>query len=194
MLHDMGIVMTLYEYLEQKVQAPIDYSDLLRWQWVQAVSSLDKFIHDIVRIGMIEIYMGNRQPTKKYLTFKIDMETHSDMIQNQNNSVLIFERYVILKNSQFAFQDPDKIGDALSHIWNEEHKWKIISEQMGKTEPNVKTQLKNISLRRNQIVHEGDCPGISLPRQDIFKVDVINVILFIKELENTIFNLVIQHP
>ena len=52
MLHGTKTIMTVYDYLAQTVNAPMDYSDLLRWQWVQAVSALDKFgsSQDIVEI------------------------------------------------------------------------------------------------------------------------------------------------
>ena len=42
----------LYNYIDSQ-RVPIDASDLLRWEWVLAVSALDKYIHDVVRIGMV---------------------------------------------------------------------------------------------------------------------------------------------
>jgi hypothetical protein len=51
--------------------------------------------------------------------------------------------------------------------------------------------LKNIAIRRNQIVHEGDYANIALQRQIIDKADVIVVVSFIEKLGTSIFNLVV---
>lgn len=50
LLTDINQVMTIYDFITLEVKAPLDTSDLLRWQWVQAVSAFDKFVHDLVRI------------------------------------------------------------------------------------------------------------------------------------------------
>jgi hypothetical protein len=190
MLDNTNTIMTLYEYLRKEVNAPVDYSDLLRWQWVQGVSALDKYIHDIVRIGMLEIYAGRRRSTKKYFAFTIDLKTHIQMSENQTAALSIFEQQILLRNSYLAFQEPEKISDALAYIWNEEHKWRAIADKMGKKEPDVKTTLKNISIRRNQIAHEGDYSNILLQRQEITKTDVIDVIGFIKQIGSSIHTLI----
>ncbi|MDR1175779.1 MAG: hypothetical protein LBK83_09970 [Treponema sp.] len=180
--------MPTYDYLVQAVHAPIDYSDLLRWQWVHAVSALDKFIHDTVRIGMLQIYTGHRNSTNKYLTFTIDLKTHLQIIQDRSSALDIFEQQVLLKNGHLAFQDPDKISDALSYIWDEEHKWKAISNRIGISEKDVKTQLKNISIRRNQMVHESDYPENLLQRQTISRDDVTEVVDFIIKVGKSIYD------
>jgi hypothetical protein len=69
----------IYSYINGMTSI-IDCSDLLRWQWVQSVSALDRFIHDIVRIGIIEIFKETRAETKKYKTFLIDLDTVSMMM------------------------------------------------------------------------------------------------------------------
>jgi hypothetical protein len=193
MLDGTKTIMTIYDYLAQEVHAPMDYSDLLRWQWVQAVSALDKFIHDMVRVGMLHIYAGHRNSTNKYLTFTIDLKTHLQIIQDSSSASATFGQQILLKNSYQAFQDPEKISDALSYIWNEKNKWKAISDHMGMSESDVKTQLRNISIRRNQMVHEGDYSNRLLQRQTISKDDVIEVINFIKKVGKSIYEN-IQEP
>lgn len=182
----------IYEYLDTVVQPPFDYSDLLRWQWAQAVSALDKLIHDLVRVGMIETFTLQRNPTKKFKTFMIDVNTYYQIIQSPSNAAMIFEQQVILKNSFLAFQDPDKICDALSYIWDETHKWQIIALKLGMEEKTAKIELKNIVIRRNQIVHEGDYSESILNRQDIFKEDVADVLEFVKKLGCVIYDLVVN--
>lgn len=165
----------LYEYLEAK-SIPIDASDLLRWQYVLAVSALDKYMHDIVRIGMIEEFQGIRTETAKYLDFKINLSVLS-LIKNSPTPEVDFSNEIIRQHSFLVFQDPDKISDALSLIWDEPHKWKKISSNMTTiiSENDLKTKLKNIVIRRNQIVHQCDCLSIQSPLQQqiISKSDVV---------------------
>lgn len=182
------ISMGLYDYLcDQKV--PLDSSDLLRWQWVIAVSALDKYIHDIVRIGMIQEFLGTRARTVKFDSFKIDLANYSQLL-NSPNPEIEFEREIIRQHGYQSFQRPDNISDALGYIWSDTHKWDVISQNMPTpiSATDLKTKLNNIVVRRNQIAHEGDCYAPILPLQQtaISKSDVVDVISFITELVEAI--------
>lgn len=187
LVQDTQNVETLYNYFEHSV-VPVDISDLLRWQWVQCISAFDKFVHDVVRVGMVEIFLGNRTPTPKYNTFQIDIQTYGDMINNIIDASLIFERKIILKHGFLAFQDPSKVADALSYIWNENDKWGKISNLMGMSKDDCTTYLRNIVIRRNQIVHEGDYTDSLSRRQDIFLQDVIDIRDYILKLGQAIYD------
>lgn len=180
----------LYNYLHDVVKPPYDYSDLLRWQWAQSVSALDKLIHDLIRIGMRESFDGSRPATAKFLNFAITITAFQQIKQSPLAAPLSFEQFVTSKNKTLSFQEPVKIADGLSYIWDEQHKWKYISAQMGRSEEDVKTELKNISIRRNQIVHEGDYVASGYSRQTIEKIDTDEVINFIEQLGAAIYNLV----
>lgn len=190
LVKDTENVEVLYDYIEKVMIASVDTSDLLRWQWVQCISAFDKFVHDLVRVGMLEIFLGNRTSTTKYKTFQMDMQTYEDITNNMTDASLIFERKVILKHGFLAFQDPSKVADALSYIWNENDKWGKIASLMGMYKNDCMTYLKNIVIRRNQIVHEGDYTDSLSKRQDIFPQDVIDIRKYILELGRAIFNCV----
>ena len=155
------------------------------------MSALDKYIHDIVRFGMVEEFIGNKVKTKSYKGVKIDLSIAS-LIKNSPAPELEFSNEIQRQHSFKAFQDPDKISEALSLIWEEKHKWAVISLNMPYTisENDLKTKLKNIVIRRNQIVHEGDCLSTQPPLQQqiISKSDTIDVINFIKSIVNAIEN------
>lgn len=190
LIDQCSTTMGIYEYFESN-NVPIDASDLLRWQYVLAVSALDKYVHEIVRIGMIEEFKGEKTETSKYRNMRIDLSTFS-AIKNSENPEIEFSNEIVRQHSFLAFQDPDKISDALSFIWDEPHKWKKISMNMTSpiSENDLKTKLKNIVIRRNQIVHQGDCLSTQIPlqQQDISKSDTIDVVNFIKDLVNAIKN------
>lgn len=193
LINQTEIAKGLYCFIEgQKV--PVDVSDLLRWEWVLAVSALDKYIHDVVRIGMVEEFLGVRPKTNKFNTFRIDMSKYVNLITSPSPE-LEFENEIIRQHSFLAFQHPDKIKEALSYIWLEEHKWEMISHNMRTTisATDLKTKLNNIVIRRDQIVHEGDCftTVIPLQQQSINEADVNEVICFITELVQAIQTCVI---
>lgn len=174
----------LFQYLvTQKV--PLDFSDLLRWQWVLSVSALDRYIHDVVRIGMIEAFQGERSQTPKFKTFRIDMKEFLN-INEAPIPAIEFEKEIIRQHSFLAFQYPEKIADALAYVWDESNKWDIISSHMRTsiTSNDLKVKLKNIVVRRNQIVHEGDCFSTILPLQQQMVTinDTEDVTKFITEL------------
>ena len=159
------ISMGLYDYLcDQKV--PLDASDLLRWQWVIAVSALDRYIHDIVRIGMIQEFVGTRPRTPKFDSFKITLSDYSNFSHSLYPEIE-FEREIIRQHGYLSFQQPSNIADALAYIWPETNKWDVISRNMLTpiTASDLKTKLSTIVARRNQIAHEGDCNSAILPLQ-----------------------------
>lgn len=178
----------IFIYLETN-KVPMDFSDLLRWQWVLSVSALDRYVHDIVRIGMIDIFEGRRNPTAKYKSFRIDLNKFNSILESPAPAIE-FEKEVIRQHSFLAFQYPDKIADVLSYIWNEQNKWDVICHNMitNFSSNNLKTKLKNIITRRNQIVHEGDCFSATSPlqQQPISILDADDVSKFITELANAI--------
>jgi hypothetical protein len=105
---------------------------------------------------------------------------------------MMLNQKILQSNSYKSFQKPENISDALSYIWNEKHKWQVISSKIANIndENIVKTQLKNIVIRRDQIAHEGDCPSDTIPlvRQDIDISDVEETLVFIKKVAQAIFD------
>lgn len=188
LINQCSTTMGIYEYLASN-NIPIEATDLLRWQYVLAVSALDKYVHDIVRNGMIEEFKGTRPRTLKYQSMKINLSTVS-LISSSPVPEIEFSNEVTRQHSFLAFQDPDKISDALSFVWDEKNKWQVISSNMATaiSEKDLKTKLKNIVIRRNQIVHEGDCLSMQPPlqQQSILESDVVDVVNFIKELADAI--------
>ena len=152
---------------------------------------MDKLIHELVRFGMIEAFQGKRVRSNKFASFGITTNTLTSSL-----STLIpppeywFEQEIIERHKMLAFQTPDKIADALSLIWDESHKWQKLSMATGIPEIDLKTQLKTIISRRNQIVHEADMDLFTGTRNKIDKKDIDDVISFIEILSESIFNAV----
>jgi hypothetical protein len=159
-------------------------------QVVLSISALDKFIHDIIRIGMIECFNGLRKKTKAYKNFTVDLQFIEDSYNNFYPFEYLLDQKIIQKHKSISFQHPDNIKAGLSLIWDEEHKWAKIANNMNIDERNLKHTLKNLVLRRNQIVHEGDFNVISNTMQDIQENEVRDIVNFIDDIGNSIYKLV----
>lgn len=182
---------SLYVYLSDTLLLPNDLSDILRAEWIYAVSALDRFLHEIIKTGMIDIFNGTRNTTPKYLTFTISTDTLGKIINSNATSIppaqYYFEQEIVQRHKLLSFQDPDKISDGLSFIWNNQHKWQTLSLALGVSESTLKTNLKSISTRRNQMVHEADMNPTTGNRNLIDKNDTDNVVSLIERLGEQIF-------
>jgi len=186
-------LIVLYDYTSNNLKT-MNFDDLLRAYYVYSVSAFDKFMHDIIRIGMIEIFQNKRLATKKYLNEPIPIEIYNQ-IKNSTSSSLppdfyYFENEITRKLSFISYQHPNKISDGLSYIWDEDNKWQKISDKIGQTKDTVKKTLINMVSRRNQIVHEADMDLSTGEKYKIEKIDADKVGNFIYSCGHAIYSLV----
>ncbi len=168
-----------------------DVSDLLRSEVVYSLSSFDRLIHDLVKSGMVEAFKGLRPPTNSYKNFNISLNQF-DAINSASvpPAEFVFAQTITSSHKHLSFQDSDKVTEALSLIWHENHKWQKIATEMGMNQNDLRTELKNIVIRRNQIVHEGDFDLFTGNIQPICHSDTQQSVNFIDKLGNSIYNLV----
>ena len=60
-----------YKILSIETTDAIDFSDLLRAELVLVVSAIDYYIHEIVRVGMLEVFQGKRTETPSFKNFNV---------------------------------------------------------------------------------------------------------------------------
>jgi len=156
----------------------IDVSDLWRAQIVLAVSALDYFIHELARLGMVECSKGIRPKTDAYLRFDIPLSATESAINGIPHEIWVGET-VRAKHSWQSFQDPDKLADAIRLI-SPVKLWESVGNQLGIPAKDVKTRLKLIVDRRNQIAHEADLdptsPGSRWPINGVMVTDTVDFI------------------
>lgn len=182
---------SLFLHLKNTLHLPNDLTDILRAEWVYSVSAMDKLIHELVRIGMIDAFQGRRVQTAKFSSFGITTNTLLSNISNTGYPTEYwFEQEIIERHKHLAFQAPEKIADALSLIWNDLHKWQTLATTLGTSQQTLTTQLKAIVNRRNQIVHEADLDLTTGIRNTVDKSDIDDVVIFIEKLCEAIFNAV----
>lgn len=132
-IRDIQKMRGFYIFLRDQYKiAPEELSDLLRSELVNLVSAMDRFIHEFVRIGIINSYTSKLPQTDKCKSIPIKFSTLNKVMECQSRGTpptcneetveywLNNEITTILKS--MSFQKIDKIKDALSYIWNLEHK------------------------------------------------------------------------
>lgn len=187
--NELGV---LHGYLSTMVDIPEQFDDLLRSQVVNAVSAFDKLMHDLIRIGMVRIFEGRRQETSKYLNESVAIQHLPGLVGSAAPPPSVrFEEIVREKLGMLSFQDPQKIADGLSYIWNENQKWQKIALGLGMTDEVAKRKQRLIVTRRNAIVHEADLDPVTNQKQTITQAEATDISTFLLALGNRICDLVV---
>lgn len=191
-IQDARTLTSLYDFLTTAVPSPFSYDDLLRSQIVYSVGAFDKLIHELVRIGMVETFIGSRVATPKYHAESISIQFHGLLLAaTLPPKEILFEQEIATKLKVMSFQHPDKVAEGLAFIWDEKHKWKTISDRMGWSAEAAKTKLKLIVGRRNAIVHESDSDPLSNIKNPITRTECNEVTDFMELCGTSIAHLVI---
>ena len=171
----------LHTAFDQLTTPAVDLTDILRAQIVMSVSALDHYIHEITRVGMLEVYDGARPSTDAFLRFQVTMGAVMDGISKSGENKWL-DTEIREKHGHQAFQHPDKIADAV-RLFSSCKLWPSAAAQLNLNVLDTKNRLRVIIDRRNQIVHEADLdpsyPGTG-NRWPISPLDVTNALDFIQ--------------
>ena len=179
----------LYVALDQLTTPVVDTTDLLRTQIVMAVSALDHYIHEITRLGMLEVYDGKRPQTDAFLRFQVTMDAAMTGIAGTSGNAW-FETEIREKHGYLTFQHPDKIADAV-RLFSSCELWRSIASQLNLTSQDVKDRLRLIGDRRNKIAHEADLnPDYPGNRWPISPSDSADAVDFIEEVCEAIHSII----
>lgn len=174
-------IMVLYDYFEKNHFDAVDYSDLLRWIWVQSLSIIDKLVHELILLYVTDIFVNNKPIEGGLKNFAFTaLQCRNLLYLDEIERESAVRNIISLKNSYESFQEPEKICCALSYFWSENHKLQKIADKMMKDKEYVKTKLKNIVARRNQIAHQCDMLANNFEKQNITKQETSDVIDFIE--------------
>ena len=84
-IRDIQKMRGFYVFLSDHYKiAPEDLSDLLRSELVNLVSAMDRFIHEFVRIGIINSYTNKTPQTDKCKSISIKFSTLNKVIECQS--------------------------------------------------------------------------------------------------------------
>ncbi|EHK2357029.1 hypothetical protein KCK31_002495 [Clostridium perfringens] len=159
-------------------------NDILRSQIVLLMSSIDFYIHEIVKYGVIKIFNKEKARTKDYESVIVSIECVEKAVINPE-SVDWLEESIIVQNKFKSFISLSKMRRALRIISNK----KIMDESIRKTSTEIgmsekvfKEKLDKLYERRNCIVHQTDRNPLDCRINDIRKEEVQEGITLISKL------------
>ena len=145
---------SIYSMLNARVTSVLDVTDILRAEYVLAISALDFYMHEVVRLGMIEIIQGKRAETNAFKKFNVCLESVRQAI-NDPLSFDWLEGEIRTRHGFKSFQQAKKVAEALKLI-SEIPVWDEVSNKMGTSAKDIRDRLDLIVDRRNKIAHEAD--------------------------------------
>ena len=143
-------LIAVHNSLKAQASSVVDLSDMLRAALVLAVSALDYYIHEVVRIGMLEIHRGQRLEPPAFSGFQISLGNARAGINAGQNIDSWLEDEIRQRHSYKSFQQPNAIADAVRLICDKKL-WEEVSINMGSPAKDIKQQLSRIVDRRNKI-------------------------------------------
>ena len=183
----------LADALDSQTAQALDLSDILRAEFVLAVSALDQFVHEVARLGMLEAYRGEREKTPQFLGFQISVEAALRGI-SENPSDEWLDDEIKIRNGYRAFQRPDRIAEALRLV-SDIPIWSEVARRMGMSPQAVRVRLDLIVVRRNNIAHEADVNPT--PQEGLWQIDrhlTDDAIDFIERVGECIYDAIAQPP
>ncbi|MBD0308059.1 MAG: hypothetical protein ICV80_07945 [Microcoleus sp. T1-bin1] len=183
-------LIAVHNSLKAQASSVLDLSDMLRAALVLAVSALDYYIHEVVRIGMLEIHRGPRPEPPGFSRFQISLGSARAGINAGQNIDSWLEDEIRQRHSYKSFQQPEAIADAIRLI-SDKKLWEEVSTNMGSPARSIKQQLSLIVDRRNKIAHEADIdPTLSIGnRWPIDELLVNEAVDFIEQVVESIHNI-----
>ncbi len=148
----------IYSAFESHLMTPsVDLSDILRSEIVLAVSALDCFIHDLVRIGMSKIFEKSGGEPQAFLNFGISVQSVKRIIDatTANEQKDYFKKEIRKLHGYRTFQSSDNISQALSLIGIKKI-WNKVGDSLSVSSDDARNHLDLIVDRRNKIAHESD--------------------------------------
>ena len=180
---------SIVDALESQTTQALDLSDILRAELVLGVSALDQFVHEAVRLGMLESYRGTRARTQAFLRFQVSLESALEGIGGGSGEQWLDDQ-IRLRNGYRSFQTPDSIADAVRLV-SEVRLWDEVGQRMGVSSQDVRENLSLIADRRNKIAHEADINPS--PYEELWPIDrqtVTGAIDFIESIAECIYMII----
>lgn len=148
------------------------------------MSSVDFYIHEIVKYGIIKIFKGEKNKTKEYKAFIVSIECVEKAIKNPE-SIDWLEENIIVQNKYKSFMALNKINNALKIISDKnilDNSIKKVASDLGKEISEIRYVMKIMNERRNCIAHQTDRDPIKCNINDISIEEVKNGIYIVSKL------------
>ncbi len=182
-------LVSLYKALRLNVTPAVDLSDVLRSALVLAVSAADHYVHEIVRIGMLEAFVGKRPSTAAFLNFQVSTSSVKEALSLPLATDWL-DSEIRRRHGYRSFQHSSHVAEALRLI-SDVSLWDEIAKRLAGSPSLTKEQMNLIVDRRNKIAHEADMdPGSPGSRWPIDDALVEESITFLEDIALAIDDLI----
>lgn len=147
-------LIALFRVTNAQTTEALDITDILRAVMVTAVSALDQFIHEMVRLGMLEAYRAERPRTTAFLRFEVTLQGVLQTSDSFDSEVWL-DREIREHHGHLSFQTPERIREVI-RLFSDVTLWQEVAHRLAVSQRDVTDRLKLIVQRRNKIVHEAD--------------------------------------
>jgi len=185
----------IHQAFEDKVTGVIPLDELLRAEIVLAVSALDCYVHDIVRIRMTAVLAQAGGESNAFLNWSVSLDFVKRALRSSTaaDQAALFEQEVRRLHGFRTFQRAASISEALSLV-GVQSLWDKVAAGVGRPASDVKRELDLVIERRNRIAHEGDIDpsaGFAL-KYPIDFATVQTAVAFIETVVDTIHSVVVS--
>ncbi|MGW4805040.1 hypothetical protein [Kitasatospora sp. NPDC004272] len=164
----------------------VEYTDLYRAAWVQAVSALDHWLHREIISRAVAIISDRPAPRPDRLkNYTVSWQTVED-IRFRRPVDEVMTEHLTERLGRDSYQKPDRIAEGLQYVTQKKQGdiWKEVTQILGagQTVDQVKLQQVQIADRRNAIAHEADIDRSTGTRQSITAPETSATIDWIENL------------
>lgn len=166
--------------LKAQLASVMNVDDLLRAALVQGVSAFDHYVHEEVRVRMLEVEDGKRPRPPAFGRFRVSL----DAVQRQGTAggVAWLDDEIRSQHGFVSFQHPDKVADAFRLV-TAHTLWDTVAAALSQPAGDIKRQLMLVVDRRNKIAHEADIDPTPPPsRYPINETLVVGSLDFLERL------------
>lgn len=178
----------LHAALQASTTTALDLTDLLRAQLVLAVSAFDHYMHELARLGMLEIFMGARADCVGFKRLRVSLSGFQAGIASPGSAAWL-DQEIREQLGWQSFQKPEKVAEAFQYI-SDVKLWEQLASRLGRSAQDIRAELQLIVDRRNKIAHEADLdPSFPQKRWPIDATMVGSASSFLENLAAEIFQL-----
>lgn len=168
--------------------------DILRFQIVYLMSSLDFYLHELYVYGILKIFQKQKQKNLRYLEYRVPLEVVEKALYDGENIMSHLKQAVIENNSTLTFMHPNRMKEVL-HTISEAETFDLVEEKLKrrhiiKSYEALEVILENLYRRRNRISHQTDIEHGGTEQGEINHYEVMRSIDIVAEMIETLHQII----
>lgn len=178
-LRSVLVLDAIYNFLVNQVTA-LDISELLRAEFFLIVSTLDQYIHEVVRDGLLKTFDTSNE-SKGLNSVSIPLQQVKTLLGiNDELERKQFLNAAIKKSmSKDTYESPTSIENALGFLGIDKI-WTRVCKDTERKPKDTRDQLALIVHRRNKIAHEADIDFATGEKIPIDKETIKDCLFFVQ--------------